>query len=209
MDGWPLTARLSRPACISDGMAQQSQLQGPRAAPLKLRDDPVRTLTVSKPGTTKTTVWTLGQAAPTETSATVTEMAPYSTSQAASSSTTDGGDSLSQETIGAILGSIVGFVILVLIVWYCLSQAKVRRSQGRHWRGGYGSTTSDSDRSSDSERVRRDEWRRRAARGMPQRPPPTYGGFNLATPPTRIPPHVRHNYNATRHPQIRGVTRYP
>jgi hypothetical protein len=185
------------------------------------RSSPVRTLSLTKPATTRTALVTLGQPAPsdlnsatTTTTTATTEMAPAQTLAVPSRN-----DDLTQEQIGAIVGSIVGVVVLVLIIWWCISQPARYRRRSRRWRDdGYSSEGySPSVR---SDRVRRDSWARRERRGsrssrmapppgwMPGPPPPAYN-LNLNRPPTTFPPSMRQGYRQTPQPQIRGVRRYP
>jgi len=206
--------------------------------PIRRRDDPVRTLTLTKPSTTITTPITLGQPPPTTASSstvsilTLDAMAPYTTPVAPANVVRSA--DLTQDQIGAVIGAVVGFVLLCLVVWYFLSQTRMRRTHRRysHRRSSrsYSTTSSEGSSSSDSSDDRRRRRRSRRPRGggdpsraptrgqpmrgqpMPRRPPVAYAGrpaFNLTRPPTTFPPPVREGYSQTWNPQIRGVKRYP
>ena len=198
----------------------------PAPAPIRRRDDPLRTLTVTRPWTTVVTTITLGAAPPppsptgptAASTLTIDAMAPpYGTAPPAN--VVRSAD-LTQDQIGAVIGAVVGAVLLLLVVWYCLSQARLRRvHERRHGRwaddssgDGYGSGSSSESSSSRRRRRRRSNGSRRARQLMPRPPPAAYAGrpaFNLTTPPTTFPPSQRQGYRQTVNPQIRGVKRYP
>ena len=115
---------------------------------------------------------------------------PAPTPPASASSTTT---SLSNEQLGAILGSVLGFIFIVLPLCYCC----FRRQR---YLGRYPSSYSDSmsERSTEIvvESYESDAWRM-------SRPEPV-----LIPPPPRIPPTRHTPYRHPWTPQIGGVRRY-
>jgi len=121
---------------------------------------------------------------------------------------------LTQNQVGAILGSIVGFFVMALAVWYCVSSSGNTSGKDRSVASSYyyygssygaGSSSRSSSRRKKRKRRRRDkEWR--------SRPVYTYGP-GVATvnlQPPMIPPAAKTaNYRQTADPQIPGVSRYP
>ncbi len=203
---------------------------------LKARDGPVVTQTLSNLSGTTTAFVTLGQgpeptaSAPSANTATA-DMAPTYTAAGGSNSS-----DLSQDQIGAILGSIVAFVVILLIIWFCINGgSRPRRSEHRYWAGSYDSSTSSdpSESSSESSRgrggprggprgvPRDDPWRNRRRGPPPPHARPVFGGppppqpFQTRGPtlnpaPPRFPPAPRQAaYTQTAAPQIRGVRRFP
>src|SRR6266699_946721 len=87
---------------------------------LETRQGPVITQVITSPSTTFTAYVTLGgppQTLP-PTTATIAAAPPVSsTTQAVAPAGASGSAGLSQGDIGAILGSIVAFVVIVLILW--------------------------------------------------------------------------------------------
>lgn len=166
---------------------------------IEARQGRVITQTIVRPTTTFTAYVTLGSGPPGPGSphvpptTSVWQPAPTIVPAAPTSSSSS---QLTSEQIGAILGSVFGFILLLLILCTCLSLRRRRRIQM------YSSSTS-----SEEEVIEvvagpgGDPWTRRP------------GGTRLpgvVPPPTRIPPTPRHTtYRQTRHAQIRGVRRYP
>lgn len=171
---------------------------------LEARQGRVITQTIVRPTTTFTTYVTLGIGPPGQTpepppvttpipqpAPTVVVLAP------ANSSSSD----LTSEQLGAILGSVFGFIFLLLVLCACLSL----RRRGRRARTYYSSSES-----SEDDRVYEvqpgpvvDPWTKR-------RPPPGTRMPGVVPPPVTIPPTPRHStYRQTRQTQIRGVRRYP
>ncbi|KAB5517444.1 hypothetical protein GE09DRAFT_1066345 [Coniochaeta sp. 2T2.1] len=109
------------------------------AAPERLlvtaRQNPVVTQTITRPYTTITAVVTLG---PGSTSspppqATTTTIPTSSSSPSSSSPVTIPGTppasstTLTHAQLGAILASIFGSILLIILIWYCVSQSRRRR----------------------------------------------------------------------------------
>lgn len=167
------------------------------------RDGPVVTQTITRSHTTITAIVTLG-GGPTLTPTPETTTTSASPTATVPISVTPQSTVLTGAQIGAIAGSVGGFVLLVLLLWYCISTSRLRG-------GGRTVSSSGDGSSSEDEGMGYDPWARR--RPMPPQPPPTglrRGAPPLVPPPTRIPPTPRYTpYRQTRHAQFRGVTRYP
>ncbi|KAK0717557.1 hypothetical protein B0T26DRAFT_751595 [Lasiosphaeria miniovina] len=155
------------------------------------------TQTITRPFTTITTVVTLGGSSPSEStpppvftpSPTPEPQPPTGTAPVVPASSSS---SLTPDQIGAILGSVLGFVAFLLLVCCCLSIRR-RRLIARY----------ESDSMTETEVViedvyTADTWTRRGPTVVPPAP---------AIPPT--PRRSAYNYRHTRNPQIRGVRRYP
>ncbi|KAK3322959.1 hypothetical protein B0H66DRAFT_555572 [Apodospora peruviana] len=177
-----------------------------RVADIERRQGRVVTQTVTRPSTTFTAYVTLGSGpasdntvlpapAPIPTTTALEEPAPTTPTTVvpapSSSSTT-----LTSDQIGIILGSVFGFIFLLLAVCTCLHVQRRRR------RVYYDSETSE------DEVIEVTVGGGGGGGGDPWNRPGRMPG--LVPPPTRIPPTPRHTtYRQTRNPQIRGVQRYP
>ncbi|KAM7184479.1 hypothetical protein V8F20_012218 [Naviculisporaceae sp. PSN 640] len=163
---------------------------------VEVRQGRVITQVIDRPSTTFTTYVTLGGGPPPPPTTQPTTTAPGISHDAPTvapvPSTTP---QLTNEQIGAILGSVFGFVLLLLLLCTCLSLKRRRRMM-----------MYDSSSTSEEEVVQ--VFRGQGQMGDPWRRPARVPG--LVPPPTRIPPTPRHTpYRQTRHVQIRGVRRYP
>ena len=199
---------------------------GSGADPLAARQNPVVTQIITRPYTTITALVTLGPGgqsttAPEDTGLQTTALqttVPTSTTTSAPSSTSStpsiivpaspsSSSSLSQSQLGAIIGSVLGFALLLLLLWYCVLQ---RRRQDRSRALRY-ADSSESETSSDATSyVVMSERRTTTAAGggtaWVRRDP----GIGVVPPPPRFPPTPRYTpYRQTRAPQFRGVRRYP
>ncbi|KAJ9136852.1 hypothetical protein NKR23_g9528 [Pleurostoma richardsiae] len=158
----------------------------------------VLTQVITRPFTTYTYLVTLGDATTVPTTAAPTSAS--TTAVVAPAPTTSGSGGLSQAEIGAILGSVVAFVLIVLLIWYCMSlraQAayRVAALETDSYTTVYSSETT----------IVRDPWAREGQPRPYQQDGPTLNPPPQRFPPTPIPP----TYRATANPQIRGVRRYP
>ncbi|KAH8902530.1 hypothetical protein BR93DRAFT_932106 [Coniochaeta sp. PMI_546] len=184
---------------------------GSEADILAARQNPVVTQIITRPYTTITALVTLGPGDPTSTTPQTT--VPTTTNASASSTSAivaipgspDASSStLTQAQLGAILGSVFGSLLLVLLVWYCVTQK--RRSEAREVRYVL---SEESETSSETVEVRNTGAggaRRMAADPWVRRDPE----IRVVPPPPRFPPTPRYTpYRQTRAPQIRGVRRYP
>lgn len=108
---------------------------------------------------------------------------------------------LSQNAIGAILGSVVAFIVIVLAFAYCASQrpANDRQSRGRSRSSRGSSSTSSSSRKKASARKHKHRTKTKVPRKPVLNPMPVF------IPPTPLPA----TYRATWKPQMSGVSRYP
>jgi hypothetical protein len=187
----------------------------PTPASLAARDR-VITQTLVRQSTTFITYVTLGGAPPNpdpQPAPPPPPPPPPSTSRAPTIYGSDG--SLTSAQIGAILGSVIAFVALVLVGWFCLTGIRrfaddassddesvvyVRRGRG----GGSSDTSSESDRS-------RDPWARRGppARGPargPARAPPGRPMARQPARPGRVQP-MQVNYHPTPRPVYSNLPR--
>ncbi|KAK1828784.1 hypothetical protein QBC39DRAFT_358304 [Podospora conica] len=164
---------------------------------------------IVRPSTTLTAVVTLGNdlntqaAAPPPAAETLpTIVAPTTSSQP-----------LTNEALGAILGSVFGFLFIVLpLAYICLRRPTWRRRRYREWSSS-SSNSGDSRTSTEMSENRP----RRGPRGPPPRDPrgdprmrmPAPFMPVLIPPPARIPPKRHAPYRHTSQPQIPGVRVYP
>lgn len=165
------------------------------------RDGPVVTQTITRSHTTITAVVTLGRGPTlTPTSTTTSAVSPTSSVPVSVMSQPT---ALTGAQIGAIAGAVGGFVIVALLLWYCVSTSRRRGSGRSDSSSGYGS-------SSDDNGPGYDPWAR--VRAVPPQHPTELRrkAPPLVPPPTRFPPTPRYTpYRQTRHPQMGGVRRYP
>lgn len=172
-------------------------LGGDAQREVEVRQGRVITQVIVRPSTTFTTYVTLGGGPPppptTEPTTTTHEVFHDAPTIAPAPSTSP---QLTNEQIGAILGSVFGFILLLLLLCTCLSLRRRRRMMMM-----YDSSSTSSEEVVEVIRGQghmRDPWRRQTR--MP----------GLVPPPVMIPPTPRHTpYRQTRHVQIRGVRRYP
>jgi hypothetical protein len=111
---------------------------------------------------------------------------------------------LTHEQLGAIVGSVLGSIVLIILIWYCVA---ARRRRDETHRVRY-ILSEESETSSDTVEVRMSGAGSRRVAGDPwvRRDP----GISVVPPPPRFPPTPRYTpYRQTRYPQIRGVKRYP
>lgn len=171
-------------------------LVGDAPQSVEVRQGRVITQTIVRPSTTFTTYVTLGggpPSAPTTEPTTATTEIPQAIPTLIPAASTS--PQLTNDQIGAILGSVFGFIFLLFVFCCCLSFRRRRRTLV------YNS-------SSTSEEEVIHVIRGHGQIGDPWRRPTRMPG--LVPPPTRIPPTPRHTpYRQTRHVQIRGVQRYP
>ncbi|KAM7212216.1 hypothetical protein V8F06_012389 [Rhypophila decipiens] len=165
---------------------------------VEVRQGRVITQTIAWPSTTFTTYVTLGGGPPVPPTVgpptTTTEILQAAPTLAPAPSTSP---QLTSEQIGAIIGSVLGFFLVLLIWCTCLSLRRRRRV-----------FVYDSSSTSDTEVPVVQVIPGHGHVGDPWRRPTRMPG--LVPPPTRIPPTPRHTpYRQTRHTQIRGVRRYP
>lgn len=179
---------------------------------LAARQNPVVTQIITRPYTTITALVTLGPGAPTSTAPQTT----ISTSTAASASTTTAivavpgsseasSSTLTHAQLGAILGSIFGAILLILLVWYCVNQRRGFDARDVRYVRSEESVTS-------SETVEVTMTGAGGARRTAPQDPWVRRGpeITVVPPPPRFPPTPRYTpYRQTRAPQIRGVRRYP
>ncbi|KAK3358194.1 hypothetical protein B0T25DRAFT_567428 [Lasiosphaeria hispida] len=134
---------------------------------------------------------------------TTADPAPPAAAPPPATSTTS---TLTNEQLGAILGSVIGFVVILLPLCYCCLRRRPAppRRHMHHWHGdGYDDSSSDDVTEIVVDRQGRDAW-------AGQRPPiPVRQGPVLVPAPPRIPPMRHAPYRQTRHPQIGGTRRYP
>jgi hypothetical protein len=182
------------------------------------RQNPVVTQTITRPYTTITALVTLGPGEPTSTAAqttlpTLTSPSPSSSSSTAAAVAVPGAVSasssaLTQAQLGAIIASVLGSILLIILIWYCVAQQRRRQNEPGEVRYVLEDETETSSETAEvmtmpaGGRARRmmpaDPW----ARGEP--------GIGVVPPPPRFPPTPRYTpYRQTRNPQIRGVRRYP
>ncbi|KAK3934444.1 hypothetical protein QBC46DRAFT_79212 [Diplogelasinospora grovesii] len=166
----------------------------------------VVTQLITRPYTTITALVTLG-GGPTPDPSTLPTVAATTTSPVdnaptapivETTPTSSGSSSLNQDQIGAILGSVVAFVVLVLIAWYCLSMRRRRRIAAMYDESE-GSTVEV-------------QYYEVHPGGDPWNRPGHGTGPRIVPPPPRFPPTPRYTYTQyrqTRQPQIPGVRRYP
>ncbi|KAK0738851.1 hypothetical protein B0T18DRAFT_395074 [Schizothecium vesticola] len=158
---------------------------------------------IVRPSTTLTAVVTLGNDLITQTPA--APPAPVDTLPPSVVVPTTSSQPLTNEALGAILGSVFGFLVIVLpLAYLCL-----RRPTWRRRRRYYSSSSSDSGESSTGTEVSE----------TPRRGPPPRGQRGgwapqpfmpvLIPPPARIPPRRHAPYRHTARPQIPGVRVYP
>ncbi|KAB5523069.1 hypothetical protein GE09DRAFT_1229816 [Coniochaeta sp. 2T2.1] len=101
------------------------------------RQNPVVTQTITRPYTTITAVVTLGPGStsspPPQATTTIISTSTSSPSSTTSSPVTIPGTppasstTLTHAQLGAILGAIFGSILLVILIWYCVSQSRRRR----------------------------------------------------------------------------------
>lgn len=150
----------------------------------------VVTQTITRVSTTITALVTLGPGDSTITTPpapTAPEIVPAPAPAATSSS-----PALTNEQLGAILGSVLGFLVVVLPILYCCCCRPPVR--WRRNRPDYSSSDDESDRVVGI----------RVMRGRPEPFQPV-----LIPPPPRIPPKRYAPYRQTAEPQISGVRSYP
>lgn len=167
---------------------------------LVARQYPAITQTLTRTSETLTTVVTLGAGSPTSTS-TPPAQPTTTTTAAGTSSPASGSSGLTQDQIGAIIGGIAAFVVVVLILWCCLYQLKRRAMNA--------AMESQTTLETETTEFSADPWRRGAQR--PRRTTTTRTEtFRTVPPPTRFPPTARREtWRMSPHPQMRGVRRYP
>ncbi|OIW32962.1 hypothetical protein CONLIGDRAFT_158226 [Coniochaeta ligniaria NRRL 30616] len=189
---------------------------GSEADALAARQNPVVTQIITRPYTTITALVTLGPGDPTSTAPQTTTI-PTSTTASPSSSTTAivavpgsppaSSSTLTHAQLGAILGSVLGSLLLIILIWYCVTQRRRSRDarELRYVLSEESETSSETvevtmtGAGGGARRMAADPWVRRV---VPE--------VNVVPPPPRFPPTPRYTpYRQTRAPQIRGVRRYP
>ncbi|KAK3368368.1 hypothetical protein B0H63DRAFT_455147 [Podospora didyma] len=161
---------------------------------IEVREPRVITQTITRPTTTYTALVTLGDGFNEPTPTAIPPPPNGASSTVVAISTSPG---LSSEQIGAIVGSVVGFVVLLFCICCCLS---IRRRRIQAMAMSYPSETEIEVVIDDQYRPV-DPWDRQPRRGPIVVPPaPRY-------PPT--PRHTPYTVHHTRSPQIKGVRRYP
>lgn len=192
-------------------------------APVAARQEHIITQTITRPFTTITALVTLGPADPTSTSSfpTTTTAEPTTATSSTSPSTVpvagatnpSTSSSLTPTQLGAILGSVLGTaVLLLLLIWF---YASMRRRAQQPRRVRMVSDDMESETSSETAAEMRMAggagYRRSAMAGAGD--PWVRQGPTVVPPPPRFPPTPRFNpsmqFRHTRNPQIRGVKRYP
>ncbi|KAK0639761.1 hypothetical protein B0T16DRAFT_248212 [Cercophora newfieldiana] len=165
----------------------------------------VITQTLTRASTTITTLVTLGIGSNGDFT-TPTAEAPPPPPPPAAPAATSSSSVLTNEQLGAILGSVLGFLVIVVPLVYCCFRRDPKWRRRRHYSDS-DSWSSHSGSSGGNNRPRRDPWRGRAPAGPPMRQP----AFQpvLVPPPPRIPPRRYAPYRQTAQPQIRGVRVYP
>lgn len=167
-----------------------------------------------RPSTTMTAIVTLGNDLITQTPAAPPAAADTLPPNVVVPTTTS--QPLTNEALGAILGSVFGFLVIVLpLAYICLRRPAWRRRR-RHY------SSSDSGESSTGTEVEEAPPRRgpRGPRRPPGRDPRSQGQGQwgrmpppfmpvLIPPPARIPPRRHAPYRHTARPQIPGVRAYP
>jgi hypothetical protein len=166
----------------------------------------VITQTLTRASTTITTLVTLGTGVLDDFPTPTLEPPPPPPPPAAPAQATSSSSVLTNEQLGAILGSVLGFLVIVVPLIYCC----FRRDPYPHRRRRYDysdsdSMTSHSGSGGGGNRRGRDPWARGGG------PPPMRQPFQpvLVPPPPRIPPRRYAPYRQTPQPQIRGVRIYP
>ena len=182
----------------------------------------VVTQTITRPSTTITALVTLGSdsgpdsgpgsgsgcncnpAGSTGPAATLATGGPTSTSTGAALPVTPSANGgLSDAAVGAIVGSVIGFVVLVLLIVCCCLSLRRRRGSVLE-RSTLSSRSSETSSSwTPTEVAVEDTWRARQAEAA--RPGPTVGPQPPRFPPTPL----FGGYRTTQHTQIKGVRRYP
>lgn len=162
----------------------------------------VITQTLTRPSTTITTLVTLGLSGNADFATPTPELPPPPPPPAAPSAQTNPTSSvLTNEQLGAILGSVLGFLVIVVPLCYCCFR---RDPDWRRRRPHWSSSDSGSTYSGSSHGGRRpphpEPWRRMHP-GPPVREP-----FQpvLVPPPARIPPRRYAPYRQTAQPQFRS-----
>lgn len=157
----------------------------------------ILTQTITRPTTTITAIVTLGDG-PTSVPTAPTNLPPATTPPIGPISPGPP-PSVTQQQLGIILGTVLGFAFLVLLLFCCLS-ARWRRRPTIYVEG---------DEYSESDMVEVEELRRTAAWNRAAGATAAEA-WTTVPPPVRFPPTPRYTpYRQTRHPQYRGVWRYP
>lgn len=180
--------------------------------PIRQEASIIRTQTVTWPSTTFTTKTTLSESTPPATRNLVANTAvsafPSSTDSLVIPARPSDTQNLSQIQLGAILGGLAGFLVLVIIAWYCLSsEHRRRRRRSRRYSYRYDDGVVDGP---EGERV---PSQRPSRRGRPPPPPPAIPRPHLPRlnnpPRTWIPPTSRReSYRQTPWPQFSKVRVY-
>jgi hypothetical protein len=193
---------------------------GSAAESLAARQNRVVTQTITRPYTTMTAVVTLGPGQTTTSiapQATVTPSgatapaAPTSSAIAIPGAVPSSSSGLTRTQLGAILGSVLGSIALIILLWYCVTQRR-REEQARRVRYV---VDDESETTSETVEVRPSRPRHPMPSWIPgvRVPDPwvrAAPGFGVVPPPPRFPPTPRYTpYRQTRNPQIRGVRRFP
>jgi hypothetical protein len=163
----------------------------------------VITQTLTRASTTITTLVTLGTGVFGDIT-TPTSEPPPPPPPAPPVQATSNGSVLTNEQLGAILGSVLGFLVIVVPLCYCCFR---RDPKWRHRRRYYSDSDSMSSHSGSGDgggRPRRDPWYRPPVPQVRQQFQPV-----LVPPPPRIPPRRYAPYRQTPQPQIRGTRIYP